>query len=230
MLSIRPSYARGLSKQNWLSSQHTFSFGDYYDPVHRRFRSLRVINQDIVQPGAGFDTHPHNDMEIITYVMTGAIAHKDSMGNETVIRPGEVQRMTAGTGVTHSEYNYSKTEPIELLQIWIFPKEKGLTPGYQQISFNLNETGLQLLGSENGEQGSLIIHQNVKLWRGRLEEEQIVSYKILSTRHAWVQIISGQLIVNDCLLSAGDGCAVSDEMQLNIRANRRTEFLLFDLG
>jgi redox-sensitive bicupin YhaK (pirin superfamily) len=229
MLTIRPSSARGVTNQNWLTSYHTFSFGDYYDPTHRGFHSLRVINQDIVQPGAGFATHSHSDMEIITYVTKGAIAHKDSMGNETVIRAGEIQCMTAGTGVSHSEYNFSKEEPLELLQIWIFPKQKGLMPGYQQNSFDLNKKGLQLLGSEQGEQDSLLIHQDVKLWRGNFDEGENFQYKILPQRHIWLQLITGQLIVNKHLVSMNDGCSITDELQLNISVNKDSEFLLFDL-
>lgn len=229
MLKIRPAAARGLTKSAWLDSRHTFSFGEYYEPNFIGFHTLRVINQDIIAPNSGFATHSHKDMEIITYVLKGAIAHKDSLGNETVIKSGEIQRMSAGSGVKHSEYNHSLAESVELLQIWIMPAQKALAPSYQQMTFKPTQTGLQLLVSDNGAEGALLIHQQAKLFRGYLLAEQMQELPILTNKNIWLQLLSGQLLVNYQLINPGDGMAISDEDLIKLKANETSEFLLFEL-
>ena len=230
MIKIRPAAARGVTRTPWLDSRHTFSFAEYYEPEHMGFHTLRVINQDIVKPDTGFATHSHKDMEIITYVLKGAVTHKDSLGNETVIQPGEIQRMSAGTGVKHSEYNKSKTEILELLQIWILPTQKNLPPSYQQKGFDRKQTGLQLLVSSNGAEDSLLIHQQAKIFRGYLLAEQNIEIPVIANTHFWLQLISGQLLLKHQLLNPGDGIAIADENLIKIKANQVSEFLLFELA
>lgn len=229
MLKIRAAAARGVTKNAWLDSYHTFSFGEYYDPNFMGFHTLRVINQDSVQPRNGFATHSHKNMEILTYVLKGAITHKDSLGNKTVIQPGEIQRMSAGKGVQHSEYNHSATELVEFLQIWIVPAQQDLPPSYQQLAFDQSQTGLQLLVSTEGAEGSLVIHQQAKLFRGYLLAEQMLELPMLTNNHFWLQMLSGQLLLNYQLINPGDGVAIDNEAMLKIKANDNSEFLLFEL-
>jgi len=232
MITRRPSHERGHANHGWLDSYHTFSFADYYDPKHMGFRHLRVINEDRVQPEGGFGTHSHHDMEIITYVLEGSLEHRDSMGNQSIIVPGEVQRMSAGTGVTHSEYNPSHTEPVHLLQIWILPEKKGLPPSYQQRAFQTEEKrgALRLIGSRGGRDGSIVVHQDVDLFTALLEPGERVAHRLQTHRHAWLQVVGGAVALNGTLLFAGDGAAVSDEDRLEITASKSSEVLLFDLA
>lgn len=232
MITRRPSQERGHANHGWLNTYHTFSFANYYDPAHMGFRALRVINEDWVQPGNGFGTHPHRDMEIITYVLEGALEHKDSMGNGSIISPGDVQRMSAGTGITHSEYNPSRSEPVHLLQIWLLPREKGLTPSYEQRTFTPDEKRgtWRLIAAPDGRDGAVTIHQDVDLFATILETGERVTYRLQPTRHAWLQVIRGPLRANGLSLQAGDGAAVSDEERLDIDAGETAELLLFDLG
>ena len=233
MLTIRKSMDRGHANLGWLNSRHTFSFADYHDPKFMGFRSLRVINEDRIQGGTGFARHPHHDMEIISYVVNGALEHEDSMGNKTVIRPGEVQRMSAGTGITHSEYNHSKSSETHFLQIWISPRQQGLAPGYgqQEIESKLAAAKFILAVSSDGRNDSIEIGQDADLYVGRLKASENLIFKIRSGRHVWIQLIRGSLSVNgDTSLSGGDGLAVSDESQLQITAQDSAEFLLFDLA
>lgn len=230
MIQIRRSIDRGYFDHGWLQTYHTFSFANYYDPHFMGFRELRVINQDTVSPGEGFGTHTHNDMEIITFVIRGAVTHRDSMGNHGVIRAGEIQCMSAGTGVRHSEFNDSKTEPLELLQIWIIPDQEGLTPSYQQMTYSQQISAIQLLVSPNAEQGSLKIHQDVKLFLINLTANEKREYSLAANRYAWVQIVRGQIKLNDKILNAGDGASISGETLLSFIAMEATELLLFDLN
>ena len=232
MITLRPGAERGRSERDWLSSRHTFSFADYDDPRHMGFRSLRVINEDRVQPGAGFPTHGHRDMEIVTYVVAGALEHKDSLGTGSVIRPGDVQRMTAGTGVTHSEYNPSRSEPVHLLQIWILPERQGLPPGYEQRAFPPTEMQgrLRLVAARDGREGSVTVHQDARLFAARLAAGDKVVHRLPPGRHAWLQLVRGALALNGTTLRQGDGAAVSDEARLDIRALEPAELLLFDLS
>jgi redox-sensitive bicupin YhaK (pirin superfamily) len=225
MITLRKSADRGHFDHGWLNTYHTFSFGDYYDPQHERFRSLRVINEDWVHPRGGFGTHPHRDMEIITYVLEGALEHHDSMGNGSVIRPGEVQSMTAGTGITHSERNASADESVHLLQIWIMPDRRGLEPSYQQRELREAPVvdGWQLLGS-------LLIHQDVNLWSTKLAAGQKVRHASAAGRYGWVQVVRGTLTLNGLEMAAGDGAALSDERTAELTAAAEAEVLLFDLG
>jgi quercetin 2,3-dioxygenase len=231
MITLRYAHERSHARHGWLDSYHTFSFADYYDPRHMGFRALRVINEDRVQPGRGFGTHPHRDMEIISYVLEGALAHKDSLGTGSVIRPGEVQRMSAGTGVTHSEFNSSQTEPVHFLQIWILPERTGLPPGYEQRAFptEVKRGNLRLVASHNGRDGSLTIHQAVDLYVSLLAPGEAVTHPLIPGRHAWIQVARGSLLLNDVPLSAGDGAAASDESRLAMTATDQTEVILFDL-
>ncbi len=233
MIVIRDSHSRGRVVLDWLKSLHSFSFGNYYDPNHMGFKSLRVINEDVIKPGKGFSSHSHKNMEIITYIIKGSVEHKDSLGNLTVIKEGEIQCMSAGTGVTHSEYNGSQEDILHLLQIWILPNQTGLTPIYQQRSANFinNTNNLNLLISSTAEQGSLLIHQDVKLYLGKLEPTEQISFELQSGRDAWLQIITGDLLLNGITLKAGDGAAISQENHLVIEAGKeKAEFLLFDLN
>jgi redox-sensitive bicupin YhaK (pirin superfamily) len=231
MISVRPGSKRGSSKFDWLDSRHTFSFGDYYDPQHMGFSDLRVINQDRVAPGAGFPTHSHRDMEIITYVLEGALAHKDSTGASSVIRVGDVQRMSAGTGISHSEYNASQTEPVHFLQIWIIPNETGLKPGYEQRSFDLNKKSGSwvLVAAPDARDGALKIHQDAELSLALLPKGQKINYSLRAGREAWVQVGRGKVTLNGSLLEAGDGAAISSEQAVDLTADDQSEILLFDL-
>jgi redox-sensitive bicupin YhaK (pirin superfamily) len=222
MVQVRRADERGHAQRGWLDSYHTFSFAEYYDPRHMGFRSLRVINEDRVQPGRGFGRHPHNDMEILSYVVEGALAHQDSTGTEEVLRPGEVQRMTAGTGIVHSEYNGSQTDPVHFLQIWILPEREGLEPGYEQRAFpDAEKRGrLRLVASRDGRDGSVTLHQDVSLFATLLDPGQSVTHRLQPKRHAWLQVIQGAVALNGQTLRAGDGAAVSEEEALEIQAQQ----------
>jgi redox-sensitive bicupin YhaK (pirin superfamily) len=232
MITLRKASERGHADHGWLDTHHTFSFAGYFDPEHMGFRSLRVINEDRVAPGEGFGTHPHRDMEIITYVLEGALQHRDSMGTGAVIRPGEVQRMSAGTGVTHSEFNASSKDPVHLLQIWIMPGKKGLAPSYEQRKFDdADRRGrLRLVASPDGRDGSVKVHQDARLYASLLSTGQEASYDNAPERHAWLQVARGNLTVNGQELGAGDGLAVSGAERLAIKARSDAEILLFDLA
>ncbi|MBS1912906.1 MAG: pirin family protein [Bacteroidetes bacterium] len=232
MITLRPASRRGHFDHGWLNTYHTFSFASYYDPAHMGFRDLRVINEDYVLGGNGFGTHPHRDMEIITYVLEGALEHRDSMGNGSVMVPGDVQRMSAGTGVTHSEYNHSKTDRVHLLQIWLLPEQAGLKPGYEQKAFTADEKRgvLRLIASRDGRDGSVSINQDVDLYATLLEPGERVEHLLHPDRHAWVQVAGGKVTLNGGLMSAGDGAAVSGESALAIAATEPAEVLLFDLN
>jgi quercetin 2,3-dioxygenase len=231
MIRIRRAEERGHFDHGWLDTSHTFSFGDYHDPAHMGFRSLRVINEDRVRPGRGFPTHGHRDMEIITYVVAGALEHRDSMGNGSVIRPGDVQRMSAGTGVTHSEFNQSKTEPVHFLQIWILPARPGQPPGYEQKSFPACDGRLQLVASPDGRDGSVTVHQDARVLLTNLGAGVAVEHRLAPGRHAWVQVVSGGVYANDQALDAGDGAALSDEPAVTLVAREEgTQALVFDLA
>jgi redox-sensitive bicupin YhaK (pirin superfamily) len=232
MIKFRRSAERGHFDHGWLNTYHTFSFAAYRDPQHMGFRALRVINEDRVQTGHGFGAHDHKDMEIISYVLEGELEHADSMGNGTVIRPGDVQRMSAGRGVTHSERNPSRDKPAHFLQIWLYPHTEGLDPSYEQKHFSdADKAGrLRLVASPDGRDGSVTIHQDVLLWASMLEAGQQVHYELAQSRHAWLQVVRGALELNGTALSAGDGAAISDEQDLTLTARERTELLLFDLS
>jgi redox-sensitive bicupin YhaK (pirin superfamily) len=232
MITRRPAEERGRTRTHWLDGRHTFSFNRYYDPRWSGFRSLLVINEDRVAPGTGFPPHSHADMEIITYILSGALRHRDSMGNTSVIRPGEVQRMSAGTGVTHSEFNPSPDEQTHLLQIWITPEREGLKPSYEQREFPLEESRgrLRLLASRDARDGSVTIHQDAQVYGASLGAGEEVLYELRAGRHAWVQVVKGSLKVDGVELAAGDGAAVSGEEKIPIRADEPSEILLFDLA
>ncbi len=232
MISLRRAAERGHFDFGWLDTYHTFSFGDYYDPRFMGFRDLRVINEDRVQPGHGFPTHGHRDMEIITYVLHGGLAHKDSMGNGSVIVPGEVQRMSAGTGVRHSESNHAADDVVHLLQIWIMPSVAGSAPGYEQKFFADEEKRgrLRLIASPDGSYGSVTVQQDARLYAALLDEGAEVRHELPVGRHAWLQVARGAVELNGQQLQQGDGAAVSDEAQLTIKAERAAEVLLFDLA
>jgi hypothetical protein len=232
MIAIRKAEERGHANHGWLNSYHSFSFANYYDPQQMGFKSLRVINEDRVQASQGFGAHSHQDMEIISYVLEGALEHKDSMGTSSIIRPGEVQIMSAGTGVTHSEYNHSKTDSVHFLQIWILPNQKGLKPRYEQKMYSTEEKhgNLRLIASQDGRDGSVTIHQDANIYATLLDAGQRVDYQIKPNRHAWVQVIKGDISLNGNLLVAGDGAAISDENNIAINAKDNTELLLFDLA
>jgi hypothetical protein len=233
MITLRPAHERGAANFGWLDSRHTFSFGNYYDPNHIGFASLRVINEDKVQPGRGFGTHGHRDMEIITYVLDGALEHKDSIGNGSVIRPGDVQRMSAGTGILHSEFNASDTDLVHLLQIWIMPNQTGIEPSYEQVYVSDNEKRdkLRLIGSADGRDGSVTIHQNVNLYATRLGQGATVNVAIAPHRSVWVQVAQGAVTLNNQLLSAGDGASVTEMESLALTgASDDAEVLLFDMA
>lgn len=232
MIKVRPAAERGKTQTSWLEANHTFSFNRYYDPRWTGFRDLLVINDDYIAPASGFGTHSHDNMEIITYVVEGALEHRDSTGASGVIRPGEVQKMSAGTGISHSEFNPSKTEQTHSLQIWIEPERQGIKPYYEQRMFPSEESRgrLRMVASRDGSDGSLTIHQDVKLYDALLDEGSEVSHQLGSDRHAWIQIISGAINVSGTPLRAGDGAAISEETTLNIRASETAEILLFDLA
>ena len=227
MIALRPAEERGHTRLSWLDSRHTFSFDRYHDPRHMGFRVLRVINEDRVDPGQGFGTHPHRDMEILTFVLEGALEHKDSLGSGSVIRPGDVQRMTAGTGITHSEFNPSGTEPVHFLQVWILPDQPGLAPSYEQRS--LPAAGLRLVGSRDGREGSVRIHQDVLVHLARLSPGEDVVHALAPGRHAWIQMARGAAQVNGARLAAGDGAALSEERSVTLRGVDGAEALVFDL-
>lgn len=231
MITIRKSEDRGHFNLGWLDTYHTFSFDQYFNPAHMHFRRLRVINEDRVAPGQGFPTHSHRDMEIITHILSGALEHRDSMGNGSVIRPGDVQRMTAGSGVSHSEFNPSQSEAVHLLQIWILPNARNLPPGYEEKHFAEDERRgkLQLIASEDGREGSVTIHQDAKVYTTLLEAGQTVTQALDPDRYAWLQVARGTIRLNEMELKQGDGAAVSKESELAIAAHDQAELLLFDL-
>ncbi len=232
MINVRKAADRGYADHGWLKAFHTFSFAGYVDRDHVQFRSLRVMNEDRVAPGQGFGTHPHNDMEIVTYVLEGALEHKDSMGNGEVLRPGEFQRMTAGTGITHSEFNPSSDEPVHLYQIWLFPDRKGHTPSYEQKRFPDEQlhNSLRVVASPDAEEGSLAIHQDAKIFLSKLDAGQSVEHPVAESRHAWLQLLRGKVTLNGQSLDTSDGAAVSDERLLKIEADGDAEIMLFDLA
>jgi hypothetical protein len=235
MITLRRSEERGHADHGWLNTYHTFSFAGYFDPQHMGFRSLRVINEDRVAPGEGFGTHPHRDMEIISYVLSGELAHKDSMGNGSVIRPGDVQRMSAGTGVTHSEFNGSRAERVHFLQIWIVPERRDLAPSYEQKRFEDGDKRgkLRLIASRDGRDDSVTIHQDASLYAAILETGQEVTHTLAPGRSAWVHVASGSVELDGKTLSAGDGAAITGESRVTLKGNGgngRSEVLLFDLS
>jgi redox-sensitive bicupin YhaK (pirin superfamily) len=232
MITIRPANERGGADHGWLDTRHTFSFSDYYDPRHMGFRSLRVINEDRVAPGRGFGTHGHRDMEILSYVVSGGLGHRDSMGKSEVIRPHEWQRMTAGTGVRHSEMNASKTELVHFFQIWIVPEAESIAPGYEQKLFAPEEKSgrLRLVASHDGREGSLKIHQDVSVYNALLKGGEAVEHRLEPGRHAWLQVVKGTVELNGTRLGVGDGAAVSEETALMINAEEEAEIMLFDLA
>jgi len=232
MIVRRPANERGRTKIGWLDSWHSFSFGDYYDPTHVDFRSLRVLNDDRVAAGQGFGMHPHRDMEIITYMLSGALEHKDSLGTGSVIRPGEVQRMSAGTGIRHSEFNPSPTDPAHLLQIWFTPERRGLEPGYEQKAFPEGErrNRWRLVASRDGRDGSVTIHQDAAMYVTSLDAGKTVTHELGRGRHGWLQVARGAVTLNGQLLQTGDGAAVSNESGLNVSATEAAELVLFDLA
>jgi quercetin 2,3-dioxygenase len=232
MIKVRRSNERGHVDHGWLDTRHTFSFAEYFDPEFMGFRALRVINEDRVEPGEGFPSHGHKDMEIITYVLEGALQHKDSMGNGSIIRPGDFQRMSAGRGVLHSEYNHSKTEKLHLLQIWILPEKEGREPGYEQKSFTDSErkNRFRLVASREGDSGALSLGQDVRLFSGLVGAKSEILVEIDGQRHAWVQVVRGSIELNGHKLLAGDGAAVSGEKKLSFLGLEEGEVLLFDLA
>ncbi|QTN32137.1 pirin family protein [Akkermansiaceae bacterium] len=231
-LTVRRSNERGHANHGWLDSYHTFSFADYYDPAHMGFRSLRVINQDMVAPGAGFPTHPHRDMEIFSYVVSGAIAHKDSMGNGRELLPGQIQLMSAGSGVTHSEFNPSKTEPLHLLQIWITPEGRGLTPSYTEWhpSPGLDDKSKVLVISPDGREGSAVIHQDAHVYRLKMQAGETVSHDLAASRGLWLQVIKGNISVGGTSLDPGDALSTESVGTVHFAATGEAEALLFDLA
>jgi quercetin 2,3-dioxygenase len=232
MIQIRKAGERGHADHGWLNSFHAFSFASYYDNEHMGFRSLRVMNEDRVAAGKGFGTHPHRDMEIVSYVLEGALEHKDSMGNGAVLRPGEFQRITAGTGITHSEFNPSKVEPTHFYQIWLLPDATGLPPGYEQKRFDDDRmlNALRLVASPDAEDGSLTIHQDARIYLSRLDAGKSVEFTISSGRYAWLQVLRGSVTLNGHAMQTSDGAAVSDEATLSVAATSDAEIMLFDLA
>ncbi|MDA0658776.1 MAG: pirin family protein [Planctomycetota bacterium] len=232
MFQVRGAADRGHANHGWLDTWHTFSFADYQDSRHVRFRSLRVMNEDRVAAGQGFGTHPHHDMEIVTYVLSGALEHKDSMGNGEILRPGEFQRMTAGTGITHSEFNPSKTEPVHLYQIWLLPERSGLTPSYEQKAFPVGDrvNQLRLVASRDAAEGSLTIHSDARIYLSSLNDGHELQFQMSDGRHAWLQVLRGSVSVNSIRLSTGDGVSVVEEHSVTIRADSDAEIMLFDLA
>ncbi|HEY3233257.1 MAG TPA: pirin family protein [Polyangiaceae bacterium] len=232
MLTVRRALERGHFRYDWLDTYHSFSFSDYYDPAHMGFRALRVINEDRISPGSGFGMHPHRDMEIITYVLEGALEHRDSMGNGSVIRPGEVQQMSAGTGVRHSEYNASKTDPVHLLQIWVVPNVLGVPPSYAQKEFGIESrrSKLCLLASPDGQGGSIKIHADARLYATHLERGERVEHLVRPDSGTWIQVAKGKLQVAGTELAPGDGASTSDAGSLMLETDESAELLLFDLA
>lgn len=231
MLHVRKSKERGAADHGWLKSQHTFSFASYYDPAHMGFKSLRVINEDRIAGGTGFGAHPHRDMEIISYVVKGALEHQDSMGTKAIIRPGEVQRMSAGRGITHSEQNHETGSETHFFQIWILPNVQGTAPGYGQKSFEaeLNSQKLVLVASQDSRNGSIGIQQDADLYISRLSAGDVIDFDIRSGRGVWIQVVKGKLSVGPTELSGGDAAAITDESKVSIKSSASSEFLLFDL-
>jgi len=232
MIQIRRGSERGGTDLGWLDSRHTFSFGDYHDTEHMGFRTLRVLNDDRVRPGKGFGTHPHRDMEIVSIVLAGVLEHKDSLGNGSVIRPGDVQRMSAGTGVLHSEFNPSPADPTHFLQIWILPERSGLPPGYEQRAFSAAERSgrLRLVAARDGRDGAVTIHQDAEIWMALLAPGQRVAHSLRPGRHGWVQVASGEVRLGSARLGEGDGAALSGEAVAEIEAVSTAEVLVFDLA
>ena len=232
MIKIRKAEERGHFNHGWLDTYHTFSFSSYQDPDYMSFRSLRVMNEDRIAPGEGFGTHPHRDMEIVTYVLQGAIEHRDSMGNGEVLRPGEFQRMSAGRGITHSEFNPSQTDSLHLYQIWLYPAEKSTEPSYEQKQFTEDEmkNQLRLVASPTAEKGSLRIGQDASIWLSKIDEGNNVMHSLTDERHAWLQVLCGSVAFNDTKLNTSDGAAISDLRELNITAIKNSEIMLFDLN
>ncbi len=232
MISIRPSQERGQTKLSWLDSRHTFSFGEYHDRKHQGFQQLRVINEDLVQPGKGFDTHSHRDMEIISYVLEGTLAHKDSVGTSSLIRAGEVQRMSAGTGIRHSEYNPSKTSRVHFLQIWIVPNQRGLEPSYEQRAFTREDkrSRWRIVAAKDGREGAVKVHQDAELYIAILDPGDKLTYELQPKHYAWVQVTRGEVMLNNQRLVQGDGASVSQERLLETRTMTQAEVILFDLG
>jgi len=231
MMQIRKAHERGHANHGWLDTYHTFSFGDYHDPRWLGFRSLRVINDDLVMPGRGFGLHPHRDMEIITYILSGALEHQDTMGNRRIIRAGDVQYMAAGTGVQHSEFNPSADEAVHLLQIWIVPDRRGVAPRYAEKSFSHAPTGTwHLVASKTGREGSIGIHQDADLWLARLATGQQVTHRLAADRHAWLHVAEGEVTLNGTALAGGDAAAVGPATDLELAATKPAQVLLFDLN
>jgi len=230
MITIRRGDERGRGQFDWLDSRHTFSFADYYDPRHMGFRALRVINEDVIAPGAGFPTHPHRDMEIITYVLDGAVEHRDTLGTREVVKAGEVQRMTAGTGIRHSEFNASKTEPLHLLQIWLLPGARNLAPAYEQRELPPLGDELALVAAPEGGGGALTINQDARLYAGRLRAGAETSHRLARGRGAWLQVARGEIEIDGEILAAGDGAAIENEDTVTLTATTDAEVLLFDLA
>lgn len=231
MITVRKSGERGHADHGWLDSRHTFSFADYHDPAHMGFRALRVINEDRVAAGQGFDRHSHRDMEIVSYVLEGALEHKDSMGTGAVIRPGDVQRMSAGTGVTHSEYNASRKDPVHFLQIWLLPNRRGIAPSYEQKTFSQADKAgrLRLVASPGGEDGSVTVHTDAQLYAGVFAAGQTAEHALAPGHHAWVHVVRGTARVNGAVLGAGDAAALSEERTVRIEGIDAAEVLVFDL-
>ncbi len=232
MIIVRRAAERGHANHGWLDTYHTFSFADYQDAEHGGFRSVRVINEDTVSPGRGFGTHAHQDMEILSYVLEGALEHRDSMGSGSVLRPGDVQRISAGTGITHSEFNHSQDDALRFLQIWIFPSTSGIEPSYEEMNFSEDDKRgrLRLIVSPEGRDGSLEIHQDVVIYASVLGRGDSVDFDLQPGRHAWVQVARGALRLSGTELKQGDGAAVSDETRLTVEGTEDSEFLLFDLA
>ena len=232
MIRLRRSEERGYADHGWLKARHSFSFSSYHDPAHMHFRHLRVINEDRIAPGGGFPMHSHQDMEIITYIINGALEHQDSMGNGEVLRPGEIQRMSAGSGITHSEFNPSDSNPTHLLQIWILTDSKGIAPSYEQRSYRERSVpnALCLLARKGGSDGVVHVNQDMSLYTALLEAGHDIAYPVDTGRNQWVQLVRGSIEINGEGLSAGDGAAITGETQLTIRGRESAEFLLFDLS
>ncbi|MEM7292146.1 MAG: pirin family protein [Pseudomonadota bacterium] len=232
MITVRKSADRGFADHGWLQARHTFSFANYYDPAHMHFRHLRVINEDRIAAGGGFPMHSHQDMEIITYIIDGALEHRDTLGNGEILRPGEIQRMSAGTGITHSEFNPSESDSTHLLQIWLLTEQKGIEPDYEQRSFidRRVDNELCLLATRGGGNGTVHVNQDVNLYTATLEQGASIALPVSDTRHAWIQVVRGEIDVAGHTLEAGDGVGTSGESDLRLKANADSEFLLFDLA
>ena len=230
MINIRKNSERGITQLEWLESFHTFSFSDYYDSRFIRFSSLRVINEDTIHPSTGFGRHPHHDMEIITYVVEGSLEHKDNMGSGSIIRPGEIQRMSAGSGIEHSEYNHSSSDRLHLLQIWILPEEKNLKPNYEQKTYPQNKNEFILIGARDGGENAVTIHQDVELYVAHLTQNKSIQYDFQTQRSGWIQLIKGQIDLNGLKLSAGDGASITGEHKIEIKCIVDAELIFFNLN